>query len=301
VPWTLFLYCNRSAAQELYIHAEPASNIPKKVIGMKALTANYQGSGLSTQWYGLRGMYGITAKWMVMLTGSLSDQHGNELPSELFQSTGIYLPQAQRYPLQFEGINFYSKYRLYSSDEMNKHFRIALYGEYGYNKTVYVNAEPNLSGDNTGVGGGLIITKLSNKLAVSGTAGFILPQWYNEQKTNLHVKSGNAFTYSLSAGYLLYPKTYTNYKQTNINAYIEGIGKAYGDALYKNGEVLISKTRHAVYKAGSYIDIRPGVQFIFNSNLRLDVSTTALQFSRNREGDNFATLFLAVQYYLIPK
>ena len=64
----------------------------------------------------------------------------------------------------------------------------------------------------------------------------------------------DAVGYTLSAGYLLLPKSYENYNQVNVNVYLELLGKAnpgYGQ---------------------SYLDAAPAVQLIFNSVFRVDFS-----------------------------
>ncbi len=67
--------------------------------------------------------------------------------------------------------------------------------------------------------------------------------------------SKNALNYSLSAGYLLFPRKYRNYKQTNMNLYVEFLGKSNLDQ----------------YRRNYYVDMAPAVQFIINSNSRVDL------------------------------
>ena len=50
----------------------------------------------------------------------------------------------------------------------------------------------------------------------------------------------------------MYPKKYTSFKQTNINLMVEFVGQT----INENGR--------------SYLDVMPAVQFIFNSQARLD-------------------------------
>jgi hypothetical protein len=49
----------------------------------------------------------------------------------------------------------------------------------------------------------------------------------------------------------MYPKKYTNYKQTNINLMVEFVGQT----INENGK--------------SYLDVVPAIQFIINSQARL--------------------------------
>ncbi|MFI5133628.1 MAG: hypothetical protein ACHQEB_04790, partial [Chitinophagales bacterium] len=59
--------------------------------------------------------------------------------------------------------------------------------------------------------------------------------------------------YSLSAGYLLFPREYTDYKQLNVNIYTE---------------LLVQQT---IDEPKNYVDLAPAVQFIFNSNAKLNI------------------------------
>jgi len=59
--------------------------------------------------------------------------------------------------------------------------------------------------------------------------------------------------YSLSAGYLLFPRKYENYRQTNLNIYTELLAQQTLDI-----------KRYS-------IDMAPGIQFIFNSNSKLNL------------------------------
>ena len=60
-------------------------------------------------------------------------------------------------------------------------------------------------------------------------------------------------SYSLSAGYLLFPRKYESYKQTNLNIYTEFLAQQ-----------TLDKKRY-------YADLAPGIQFIFNSNSKLNL------------------------------
>ena len=115
--------------------------------------------------------------------------------------------------------------------------------------------ELDLEGMSSGVGGGIIATQLVHKFAVSATLG------YNRFMKNMKDEmplffSRNVANYSLSAGYLLLPVQYKSYEQTNLNLYVELLGKSSMDQ----------------YRAGYYVDVAPAIQFIFNSTTRLDLS-----------------------------
>ena len=57
----------------------------------------------------------------------------------------------------------------------------------------------------------------------------------------------------MSAGYLLFPKKYTSYEQTNLNLYVELLGQRTYD-----------KKRY-------FVDLAPAAQLIFNSQAKLNL------------------------------
>ncbi|MEJ0102101.1 MAG: hypothetical protein WDO19_05865 [Bacteroidota bacterium] len=59
--------------------------------------------------------------------------------------------------------------------------------------------------------------------------------------------------YALSAGYLLFPMNYTDYRQTNMNLYVELLGQQTLD------------------RSTYYWDIAPAIQFIFNSTSKVNI------------------------------
>jgi hypothetical protein len=66
--------------------------------------------------------------------------------------------------------------------------------------------------------------------------------------------------YTLSAGYLVLPVEYKSYDQLNFNVYMEILAQ---QGLDKRAYL----TNEKVY----YIDMAPAVQFIFNSNSKLNI------------------------------
>ncbi len=154
--------------------------------------------------------------------------------------------------LRFESINSYAQYRFFSKDALYKHFRMAAFAEaaYSVNKPFY--DELSLKGDQTGVQAGLIATQLIHKLAISSTVGIVQSlqkeRWQKEESEFPY----QAFNYSVSAGYLLLPKEYTDYRQTNLNIYAEFLGQ------------------QSLDKQKYYLDFAPGIQLIFNSQAKLN-------------------------------
>lgn len=301
-------------AQELFPLSEPASNIPKGVLGVRLFSEAYQEVNQLRNMTALRLMYGVTPKLSVYLTGIASNHHGRKMPVEFpFHNTperGAY------YPYKFNGAHLYAKYRFLSLDGENNHFRMAGYVEGTLVKTTHHETEPDLEmGDNTGIGGGLISTYLKNKFAVSLTAGVILPAAYKGFSPDpieglpdvpVRVQYGKALAYSLSFGYLLFPRKYSNYDQVNVNLYLELHGKAFEaakvDLFYgMSNQYFLAQSRYpAALQKGYYVDISPGIQVILKSNLRIDFSTT---FSSM--GISFARLYpvfnLGIQRYFFFK
>ncbi|QHS60378.1 transporter family protein [Chitinophaga agri] len=236
-------------AQELYVSTEPASNMPANSFGFRVTNRFFKmkHEGVTGMRIEPEVMWGISKKLMVHVTGLASNQMQ---PS-----------------IQLEGGSIYAKYRFLSKDDLHSHFRMAAYvkGSVINNPFVPVmreqtskpfdNQELDLEGGASGVSGGIIATQLLHKLAISATLGY--NRFMNNTKDNLpDYMSANAVNYSLSAGYLLLPRRYRSYDQTNLNLYIEFLGKANTDAVSRN----------------QYLDVAPAIQFIFNSATRLDFS-----------------------------
>ncbi|UYQ91642.1 hypothetical protein MKQ68_16255 [Chitinophaga horti] len=237
-------------AQELYVSSDPASNVPAKSLGMRLTNKFFkmEHDGRNAFRFEPELMYGINRQLMVRVTG--------------------YMSNAMQQSTRFEGGSVYAKYRFLSQDEPHSHFRMAAYvkgsvidnpfvpaADGQHNELNFANDELDLEGNASGVSGGIIATKLVHKLAVSGTLGY--NRFTNNIKNNLTDNfSRNMMNYSLSFGYLTLPVTYKSYEQTNMNLYVEFLGKANVDNGVK----------------GNYVDIAPAVQFIFNSTTRLDLS-----------------------------
>jgi hypothetical protein len=234
----LLLY-GQLAGQELYVFSEPASNVPAKSISVK-LKDHFVSSddiyGRFSQRVMPQVMVGISKKLMLRAGATFSNMHTPDF--------------------KYESVNFYAKYRFLSKDEIHKHFRMAVFADASTTKAPFHYDEITLMGDKSGVEAGLIATQLWHKLAVSATVSHI--QVLDQSRKNKNViyipaRDYQAVNYSLSAGYLLFPKEYTSYKQMNLNLYTEILAQ----------QTLDKKTY--------YVDIAPALQFIFNSNLKLNI------------------------------
>jgi hypothetical protein len=233
----LFTFCIMSVtAQELYVFSEPASNMPARSIGLKYSARFQKGyhSGQTEQRHIAEIMYGANKNLMLHLTTTFSDMYTADI--------------------RWESIRGYAKYRFLSTDDVYKHFRMAAYGELSYSKVDRFYDELSMDGDVSAVQAGIIATQLLHKLAVSSTVGYV--QSIDPNNKVFSFESGfpdKALNYSLSAGLLLLPKEYVDYKQTNVNLYVELLGQQGLD-----------KNRY-------YVDIAPALQFIFNSQAKLNL------------------------------
>lgn len=260
---------------------------------------------------GLRLMYGVNANVSFYLTGIASNHHGALFPVEFpFHNTP---ERGAHYPYKFNGGQLYAKYRFYSNDGPNRHLRMAAYAEGAYVNTTHHESEPDIDkGDNSGLSAGIITTYLKNKWALSFSLGYLHPFAATGQSpdpisglpnTPVKVAYGKALCYSLSFGCLLLPHHYRDYRQTNVNLYLELTGKVFGNArvtmfYQEDNEYILGHNRYPpALKSGWYIDASPGIQFIFNSNLRVDVGATF-----RTAGFSYASLYpvynLTIQRYI---
>ena len=196
--------------QELYVFSEPASNMPAHSISAK-LYGNFMGPqswhNQDMQRYTAEAMLGVSKKIMIHIGTTASNMHTDDL--------------------KWESVYLYAKYRFLSFDEVHKHFRMALFGEGAYSKAPFHNDEVSLQGDKSGVQVGLIATQLWHKFAISGTVSHTQVLHESRKSNVIYVPERiyQSLNYSLSAGYLLLPKDYTDYKQLNVNLYTELIGQ----------------------------------------------------------------------------
>jgi hypothetical protein len=156
---------------------------------------------------------------------------------------------------------------------------MAAFAEYSTTQVAHDEAEPNLHGDTGGFGGGIIATQLLHHFAATLSLGATFPRNYNEERplqdTNAVVVTeityGNSFNYNLSLGYLVYPKKYRDYQQTNYNVYLELMGKSYGEAAVIQNQIPAT-IENITLASGNYVEAHLGVQAIINSNTRIDIT-----------------------------
>jgi hypothetical protein len=228
------LASTQGKAQELFVFTEPASNMPAKSFGIRDMNAFMFEQDRKLNYHNMPElMWGITKKWMVHVQGFISNR----------QEGGF----------KVEGGSFYAKYRFLSKDDIQSHFRMAAYGRYSFNRADIHQQEIETMGHNTGYELGIIGTQLLHKVAISSSIS------YEKAKDNKPgykfpvTESNDAVNYTLSVGKLMLPKVYKDYRQTNLNLMLELLGQR----LNNNGK--------------SYLDIAPSVQFIINSQARVDI------------------------------
>ena len=229
----LVIYCQNIFSQELFVITDPASNIPANSLGVNVMQSLFKEEMKSGYNYHFMPevSYGLNKNIMFRASAFVSNRNNN---------------------LVTEGGSFYTKYRFYSADDLNSHFRLAAYGRYSFNNADIHQEQIEILGHNSGFETGIIATKLIKKVAISSSVSFE-KAFDNKPSYPFPDNIGdNATNYTLSLGKLMYPKKYTNYKQTNINLMVEFVGQT----INENGK--------------SYLDVMPAVQFIFNSQARLD-------------------------------
>ncbi len=285
---SLLIFSNSLNAQELFPLSEPASTMPKGVIGIRCFSDTYKEVKQWRNMSALRLMYGAGSKTTVFLTGIASNHHGDKMPNEFPYHNAP--ERGKFYSYQFEGFHLYVKHRFLTYDAQNAHFRMAAYGEGTYVNTTHHETEPDIAmGDNAGVGFGLIATGLKNKFATSIILGGVIPFNYEGVTPDpieglpdipMRMKYGKTAVFGLSMGYLIFPKVYENYNQGNLNVYLEIKGKAYTASkvdLFINTEreyYVENYNYPPALQGGYFADISPGVQYIINSNLRIDCAVT---------------------------
>lgn len=225
--------CQNIFGQELFVITDPASNVPANSLGVNVMQSLFKEEMKSGYNYHFMPevSYGLNKNIMFRASAFVSNRNND---------------------LVTEGGSFYTKYRFYSADDLNSHFRLAAYGRYSFNNADIHQEQIEILGHNSGFETGIIATKLIKKVAISSSVSF---EKALDNKPNYPFPDNigdNATNYSLSFGKLMYPKKYTNYKQTNINLMVEFVGQT----INENGK--------------SYLDVMPAVQFIFNSQARLD-------------------------------
>lgn len=265
----LFLY-NNSYSQELYINTEAASLIPK---GTKVIRFNYYNIFLNqtNEKESVKNAllftpslaYGLSKK--IMISGSF--QFSNK-PYEKDLGTNF----------GFNGFKLYSKQRIFTTDKQKNHTRLSSFVKYSFHKEKFMKSNIDLELQDNGFEFGLIGTQLIKKLAISITSAYT-------RVNDIYDKSNNLFRLgtlknSISAGYLVFPRKYKSYKQTNFNIYLEYITNTITNKYFPERFNKFSST------------LAPGIQFIILSRSRLDFSY------KIRKGDTENEFLIKLTYII---
>lgn len=221
--------------QELFSMTEPASNRPARSLVIRVDNSIMDETGTNRINYHLipEIMIGISKKWTV--AGNVFFSNRNE-------------------GFRKEGGSLYAKYRFLSRDAVQKHFRMAAFGRLSVNNSDIHQEEINLNGHNTGAELGMVATQLIRKVAFSGCFSYVNAEDNGRNNKFIYgAKNSRAFNFSLSAGKLMLPRAYRNYRQTNLNLMLEMLSQV--------------NTGSGKY----YLDLAPTAQLIFNSQARLDI------------------------------
>lgn len=261
----IVLIVTNTYAQELFVVTEPASNMPTGAIGARLAQSLMKEKFEPGYNYHIMPevMWGTNKNLMIHAAGFISNRNKT---------------------LVMEGGSFYAKYRFLSVDDVHTHFRMAAFGRLSVNNSDIHQDEINTMGHNSGYEAGLVATQLLNKVAISATSSY-------EQAMNNGTaykfptgQSNNATNYTLSFGRLMYPNKYKNYKQTNINIMMEFMGQT----LNTNGK--------------SFLDVVPSLQFIINSQARIDVAYIKQLYSNMlRTAPNGLYLKLEYSFFNVTK
>lgn len=238
---SIFLSIITSAeSQELYVFSSAASNVPTNSLSLKYLNKWVNANAISQNYIASRHMFesqiGISKKIMLRAGVSLSDMYSHKQQ-------------------KFESFAMLAKYRFFSNDDVHRHFRAAVFLTTVFSKNDLMYDELTVDGDQSVVQGGVILTQLINKLALSTTVA--LTEVVNPERWKKYdgprIFGYQGINYSFSSGYLLLPRKYTSYRQPNLNIYIECIG-GFG-----------------LDKRFSYTDLAPALQLILNSNSKINL------------------------------
>jgi len=265
----LFLY-NHSYSQELYINTEAASLIPK---GTKVIRFNYSSIFLNQTnekesiknalLFAPSLAYGLSKK--IMISGSFQISN-KPYEKDLVTNFG------------FNGFKLYSKQRIFTTDKQKNHTRLSSFVKYSFHKEKFMKSNIDLELQDKGFEFGLIGTQLIKKLAISITSAYT-------RVNDIYDKSNNLFKLgtlknSISAGYLVFPRKYKSYKQTNFNLYLEYITNTITNKSFPERFNKFSST------------LAPGIQFIILSRSRLDFSY------KIRKGDNENEFLIKLTYII---
>lgn len=239
VLYSLLIFISiHASAQELFVVSEPASNVPAGSLafklGQSRMKEKFEGG------FNYHMMpeitWGISKELMVRASGFISNR------------------SSENRDLKSEGGSIYAKYRFLSTDDLHSHFRMSAFGRYSFNNADIHQEEIETMGHNSGFEAGIVATQLVKKIAISTSISLEKALDNKSDYVFPENQSDIAFNYTLSFGKLMYPRHYSDFKQTNINLIVEFVGQT----LNENQK--------------SFLDVVPSIQFIINSQARIDLA-----------------------------
>ena len=250
----MILGSNYLRAQELFVFTEPASNMAAQSIGFRLNNFLEEGTTSNNYYLIPEIMFGISRKVMVHTDLFTSNISGN---------------------FKADGGSLYLKYRFFSNDEVQRHFRISAFTRFSYNSLPLNEEAINIYGKNSGIESGVVETALLHKIALSSGVSYVRAFEPESSYFKSYGGSANTINYTISAGRLMLPNVYKSYDQLNINLMTEFLGQ------YN------LESKHA------YLDFAPGLQFIIKSVARVDIGyRTELTGNMFRSGRNWWLLRL---------
>ena len=153
ILFLLAISCQNVIGQELFVVTDPASNVPANSLAVNVMQSAFKEKFESGYNYHFMPevTYGLNKNLMVRGSAFISTR-----------TNALYA----------EGGGVMAKYRFYSEDDLNSHFRMAAYGRYSFNRGDIHQEQIEILGHNTGFETGLIATKLIKKLAISTSVSF---------------------------------------------------------------------------------------------------------------------------------
>lgn len=228
------LVCVMAKGQELFVFTEPASNMATRSIGLRL--NNYLATERASPGNGYQlipeVMFGISKNFMLHADGFFGTTEGK---------------------FSARGASLYGKYRFYNKDDVQRHFRMALFARASFNNSEIVQEEINLYGRNSGFEAGIVATQLLHKLAISSGLSYTKAIDNGSHEFLYGTQNNKALNFTLSFGKLMLPREYKDYRQTNLNLMLEFLN-----------QLNIGSGRY-------YLDAAPALQLIFNSQARVDI------------------------------
>jgi hypothetical protein len=157
----MLLIALKSTSQELFVFAEPASNMPSKALGVRSSNMLQQSNTGKYYYHQMPEiMWGISPKLMLHLQSTFSNVANNSFI--------------------FNGASLYTKYRFYSEDDVHNHFRLSATAKMGYSNITTPSNEIDIGDNNTGAELGIIATKLINKTAINNALSIVCTNQNNQ-------------------------------------------------------------------------------------------------------------------------